>query len=88
VLKELGLVEEHRLGEEHGHYEAVRGEPHYHFICLGCGKVIEFDTSLVTQIERDVGEREGVRITDAHLRLNGYCAQCQNNAGGQRNDEE
>jgi Fe2+ or Zn2+ uptake regulation protein len=85
VLKEMGLVVEHRLGEEHGHYEAVREEPHYHFICLGCGRVIEFDAPLVGRIEREVSEREGVRVTDAHLRMSGYCAQCQADRKSTRN---
>ena len=88
VLKEMGLVEEHRLGEEHGHYESVRAGPHYHFTCLGCGRVIEFDTPLVGQIEQELCRREEVCVTGAHLHLSGYCAQCQNNAGGRRNDEE
>ena len=77
VLREIGLVEEHRLGEDHGHYEAVRQEPHYHFTCLRCGKVIEFDTPLVAQIEQKLCEREGVRVTGAHLHISGYCAQCR-----------
>ena len=81
LLKEMGLVEEHRLGEEHSHYESVRGAPHYHFTCLGCGQVIEFDTPLVSQIERQLQEQEGVQITDAHLHLSGYCARCQGQAG-------
>ena len=80
VLKEMGLVEEHHLGEDHGHYEAVRDSPHYHFICLGCGKVIEFDTPLVAQIGQELSTREGVRVTNVHLHLNGYCAQCQTKA--------
>lgn len=87
VLKEMGLVEEHRLGEEHGHYEAVQGKPHYHFTCLECGRVIEFDTPLVARIERELSEREGVRITSTHLHVSGYCAQCQDETGGQDNDE-
>jgi Fe2+ or Zn2+ uptake regulation protein len=87
VLREMGLVEEHRLGEEHGHYESVREGPHYHFTCLGCGRVIEFDTPLVGQIERELCCREEVRVTGAHLHLSGYCAQCQYNAGGRANDE-
>jgi Fe2+ or Zn2+ uptake regulation protein len=78
VLKEMGLVEEHRLGKEHAHYEPVRNGPHYHFTCLSCGKVIEFDTSLVTQIEQELSAREGVRVTGSHLHLSGYCARCQN----------
>ena len=83
VLKEMGLVQEHRLGEEHSHYEAVRGQPHYHFVCLGCDDVIEFDAPLMRRIARDLGEREGVCVTDVHLHLSGYCARCQDNMGGQ-----
>jgi Fe2+ or Zn2+ uptake regulation protein len=83
VLKEMGLVEEHNLGEEHSHYEAVRDQPHYHFVCLNCGKVIEFDAPLMGRIVREMGEQEGVCITDVHLRLSGYCVQCQDDMGGQ-----
>jgi Fe2+ or Zn2+ uptake regulation protein len=78
VLKEMDLVEEHRLGEEHSHYESVRGKPHYHFTCLDCGRVIEFDTPLVKRIEQELSDREGVLVTGAHLHMTGYCAQCQN----------
>jgi Fe2+ or Zn2+ uptake regulation protein len=85
VLREMGLVEEHRLGEEHYHYEAVREEPHYHFTCRECGEVIEFDTPLVAQIEQELSEQEGVRVTNAHLHLTGYCAQCKDKAGEQSN---
>jgi len=83
VLKEMGLVEEHRLGEEHSHYESVRRGPHYHFTCLKCGKVIEFDTPLVAQIEQTLNQQEGVRVTSAHLHLSGYCAHCQNQSQSQ-----
>jgi Fe2+ or Zn2+ uptake regulation protein len=77
VLKEMGRVEEHSLGENHGHYEAVRDGPHYHFACLGCGKVIEFDAPEVARVIRKLGEQEGVQVTEAHLSLSGYCAKCQ-----------
>jgi Fe2+ or Zn2+ uptake regulation protein len=88
VLKEMGLVEEHSLGEEHRHFEAVRDEPHYHFICLGCGRVIEFDAPVMARVKQDVSEREGVCITDIHLRMSGYCTQCQETMGGQCGDQE
>ena len=77
VLKEMGRAEEHNLGENHGHYEAVRDGPHYHFACLGCGKVIEFDAPEVARIARRLGEQEGVQVTGVHLNLSGYCARCQ-----------
>ena len=77
LLKEMGLVEEHHLGEGHSHYEAVQEGPHYHFTCRRCGKVIEFDTPLVAKIERELREREGVEIRSAHLHLTGYCEACR-----------
>jgi len=77
LLREMGFVEEHRLGEGHCHYEAVHEEPHYHFTCRKCGKVIEFDAPLISRIRRDLSQREGVKITKAHLHLTGYCRDCQ-----------
>ena len=77
VLKELELVEEHRLGHDRGHYEAARDTPHQHFTCLNCGKVIEFDTPLVAQVEQELCEQKGVRVTSTHLHVSGYCAQCR-----------
>jgi len=77
VLKEMGLVAEHRLGEGHGHFEAVRGDPHYHFICRACGRVIEFSALQVAEIEQELGQREGVCVTTTHLRMSGYCAACR-----------
>ncbi len=77
LLQELGLVEEHQLGEGHSHYEAVRNKPHYHFTCLECGKVVEFDTPLVARIVEELSDREGFEITRAHLHLTGYCRRCR-----------
>jgi Fur family ferric uptake transcriptional regulator len=76
ILREIGLVEEHRLGEDHAHFEAVRDEPHYHFTCLRCGNVIEFDTDLVAQIEQSLHAQEGVRVVSSQLHIQGYCASC------------
>lgn len=77
VLKEIGLVEEHRLGQDHDVYEAIHNERHYHFTCLHCGKVIEFDTPLVERIEQELGEREGIGVAHTDLHVSGYCAECR-----------
>ena len=77
VLKGMGLVEEHRLGEGHAHFEATHETPHYHFSCTGCNRVIEFDAPEVRQVVRRLSRQEGVEVTSAHLILAGRCAQCQ-----------
>jgi len=77
VLKEMGLVEDHTLGEGHAHFETVPETPHYHFTCLECGQVVEFDAPQVMRVVRALSEREGLQVTDVHLLLSGYCAQCR-----------
>jgi Fe2+ or Zn2+ uptake regulation protein len=77
VLKEMGLIEEHRFGENHSHFEVAHAAPHYHFTCLKCGRVLEFESPQVMQVARQLSKREGLHITGAHLFLSGYCARCR-----------
>ncbi len=77
LLKSLGLVAEHSLGEDHGHFEAAPAAPHYHFTCLQCKRVIEFEAPAVMQIVRGLAEKEGLQVTETHLTLSGYCRDCR-----------
>jgi Fur family ferric uptake transcriptional regulator len=86
VLREMGLVEEHSLGEGHSHYEAPRSSPHFHFICRRCGDVIEFDTPLVEQAAAELARQLGVRVTSAHLRLGGTCQPCRSQTRNHQTD--
>ena len=76
-LKEAGLIQEHRLGENHAHFETTATTPHYHFSCLRCGKVVEFEAAEVREISRQLCAREGLQVTDIHLHLSGLCAECR-----------
>jgi len=77
VLKEMGLVKDHALGESHAHFEAAPETPHYHFTCLKCGQVVEFDAPQVKQVVHTLSRREGLQVTDVHLFLSGCCAKCR-----------
>ena len=82
MLKEAGLVDELHLGEEHYHYE-LRGEKgHHHLICLGCGKVVEFECPFSQELLRDLGAEHDFEITGIHLDLVGYCAECRQGGRG------
>ena len=75
-FKEIGLVEEYHFDENHHHYEVKPAATHHHLVCLGCGRVIEFQYDLVYQIEKNVPETRGFEITETELRINGYCSGC------------
>lgn len=77
LLKRLGLVTEHNLGEDHGHFEAAPSAPHYHFTCLQCKRVIEFDAPAVREIVQDLAAQQQLQVTETHLTLSGYCRTCR-----------
>jgi Fur family ferric uptake transcriptional regulator len=78
LLKDLGLVEEHRFGEDHGHFETTQDGPHAHFTCLRCGRVVELEAPKIITAARAHGERAGFRVVEVTLHLSGYCDECQN----------
>lgn len=76
-LKKLGLVEEVHFDEEHHHYEVKPSTEHHHLVCLGCGRVIEFEYPLARMVKRKVVEAKDFDITGSEVRMTGYCPQCQ-----------
>lgn len=77
LFKELGLVEERHFADEHHHYEVKRKREHHHLVCLGCGKVVEFQSPLTKQIKEDVSRQSGFEILNASVSLEGYCERCR-----------
>lgn len=77
LFKELGLVEERQLGEDHGHYEPKSSTEHHHLVCLGCGQVVEFHSPLIEQAAAKLGDETGFEISEVRLELEGYCPACQ-----------
>ena len=76
LLERARLITEHSLGQDHSHYEAASENAHYHFTCLGCGKVQEFSTSQPQSIAKKLNETHGILIKKIHLLMEGYCRQC------------
>jgi len=76
-LKELNLIEELRLDEAHRHYEMKPSTEHYHLVCLGCGRVVEFQYPLARSVKRRVSEARDFEITGSEIRMTGYCPACQ-----------
>lgn len=76
-FKGLGLVEELHFDESHHHYEVKSTSEHQHLVCLGCGRVIEFDYPLSGHVTDNVAEAKGFLVTKVEVHLSGYCPRCQ-----------
>ncbi len=77
LFKKLGLVEERHFAENHHHYEAKGHLEHYHLVCLGCGRVIEFESPLVERIADRIRAENRFEVTGAEIHLEGYCSRCR-----------
>ena len=87
LFKELGLIEERHFLEEHHHYEASGKTEHHHVVCHGCGKVIEFECPLASEMKQDVGRQTGFEILDVEVSMKGYCAHCRRERDGDQASE-
>ncbi len=79
MFKKLGLVEELHFDEEHHHYEVKPSAEHHHLVCLGCGRVVEFQYPLARLVKRNVTEAKDFEITGSEVRMTGYCSKCRQN---------
>ncbi|MFC1981959.1 Fur family transcriptional regulator [Chloroflexota bacterium] len=77
TLKKMGLVEELHFDEAHHRYELKPSTEHHHLVCLGCGKVVEFECPMSQKVKDDVSREKGFEITNAEVRMTGYCPSCQ-----------
>ena len=78
VLKAEGLIEQRYLTRDHTreHYEPVGAPEHYHFTCLDCHQVIEFQSPRVNQLRAELQAKLGLHAVQACLCLEGYCHKC------------
>jgi Fur family ferric uptake transcriptional regulator len=77
LFKELGLVEEMRLGKIRCYYEIKQSSEHQHLVCRGCGEVMDFQNPYFQKLIESVRRERKFKVTKAELYLEGYCLQCE-----------
>jgi len=77
LFKELGLVDEIRLGKIRCYYEIKQSSEHQHLVCRGCGKVMEFQNPYFQKLIKAVQREHAFKVTKAELYLEGYCPECE-----------
>src|SRR6202142_3969930 len=61
LLTESGLVREMDFGKDHKYYDPNYAQhPHHnHIICQDCGKIVEFESEMIEQLENEISRRLG-----------------------------
>jgi Fur family peroxide stress response transcriptional regulator len=76
VLREGGQISELNLNGTVSRFEAKQAS-HYHFRCEQCGRVIDVDSPVHRDLDREVAKRTGLKITHHQLEFRGVCHDCQ-----------
>jgi Fur family transcriptional regulator, ferric uptake regulator len=86
LLTEAGLAREVRFGDNKTYYEHHYNHQHHdHMICTECGKVIEFFSPDIEDLQDQMADKFGFRPTHHSLRMWGICEDCQKSEGSLSN---
>ena len=77
-LADAGLVLRHHFREGHALFEHAHDrKDHDHMVCERCGRVFEFLSDRLHQIQHEICEAEGFRETRHVHQIFGICRDCQ-----------
>jgi Fur family transcriptional regulator, ferric uptake regulator len=82
LLRDLDLIDEVHLGEDHHHYEVKHSTVHHHLICLRCGRVEEFSSLLAEELAPAVAREHDFEVHGVQIDVSGLCARCRRTIGG------
>ena len=71
LFEEADILERHDFGDGRARYEEMPDEHHDHLIDVNSGKVIEFHSSEIEVIQREIARRFGFRLVGHRLELYG-----------------
>jgi Fur family transcriptional regulator, ferric uptake regulator len=78
LLVESGLVEKVRRTEKGNVYEHTFGHRHHdHMVCESCGKIIEFFSEKLENLQNKICARNGFNGISHTLEIRGRCGQCR-----------
>lgn len=78
-LVEAGHVTEVRMGGQPARYEMTPAFHHDHLTCTHCGRICEFENAEIENLQIQVAQHFGFRLTGHVLELYGICRDCESN---------
>ncbi len=85
LLTRLGLAAQRKFADGETRYERTsEGGHHDHLICLGCGKIVEFEDRALETLQDSIALR--YRFTTLHHRMElyGLCSVCRSKRDSRR----
>jgi Fur family ferric uptake transcriptional regulator len=77
LLVESGMIEEVERVDKHAHYERMPKSGHHdHMICTRCGKVIEFYSEGLEQLQKRICIQKNFSGMRHSLEILGVCEKC------------
>ena len=77
LLEEIGEIIKFSTGVGPDHYD-YNTAPHYHFICRGCGRVMDIDLDFADELMTQVQESTDLAIESCSVSFTGLCPDCKN----------
>jgi Fur family transcriptional regulator, ferric uptake regulator len=76
LLKEVGCIDEIRVGDRRCWHEVQEGKGTACMICRGCGKVIPFESAHLENLMKEMHQKQGFVADNRQLCIQGCCAEC------------
>ena len=69
LFEEAGITQRHDFGDGRARYEEISEEHHDHLIDIKTGKVIEFTSEAIENLQKEIARNLGYRLVDHRLEL-------------------
>ncbi len=76
IFCEAGLAVERNFEDGLTRYE-IPHEHHDHLVCVRCGRIVEFECSMIESAQDRIAETYGFRLLRHRHELYGHCERCQ-----------
>ena len=80
LICKVGLAEEVNLGDGVTRYDRITKEPHGHLYCLGCKRLIEFNSEKIVGALEKISGEQGFRADGFKIEIQGLCEECRTKA--------
>lgn len=78
VLENEGLIKKVKIAGHPDRYDGVLNY-HLHFVCKKCGNIIDIESPVMEELEKEISKEVDGEVEDATIILYGRCSRCKEN---------